>query len=90
VSGRGKESILYGYILMEGPLLMVYQCATLIICRYLRECNKEYQYKEITIPVGCTIVVAPFLLHKDPQYWEDPEKFDPLRYLKLSIVCSAV
>jgi cytochrome P450 len=41
---------------------------------------KECKYKDITIPVGCSAVFNSLLLHKDPQYWEYPEKFDPLRY----------
>ena len=29
-----------------------------------------------------------YLLQKDPEYWEDPEKFDPSRYI-IYYVCSS-
>ena len=54
------------------------------LCRLIRECNKAYKYKEMTIPEGCSIMIATHLLQKNPEYWEDPEKFDPMRYISLS------
>ena len=51
----------------------------LFLHRLVRECAKEYKYGKITIPSGCPIMMATPLLHKDPEYWKDPEKFDPMR-----------
>ena len=48
--------------------------------RYFRECGKDYVYKGKTIPKGCVVNVSSFLVQKDPEYWKDPEMFDPLRY----------
>ena len=50
------------------------------LCRFSRECKKDYKYKEMTIPKGCEVTFPCYLLHKDPEYWKDPEKFDPMRY----------
>lgn len=33
------------------------------------------------IPKGCDINVYIYDLHRSTQYWEDPEKFDPDRFL---------
>ena len=57
-------------------------CKTTLIhlCRFSRECKKDYKYKEMTIPKGCVVTFPCYLLHKDPEYWKDPEKFDPMRY----------
>ena len=50
------------------------------LCRIIRECIQDYHYKDIVIPAKSMVMIPSFLLHKDPNYWEDPEKFDPLRY----------
>jgi cytochrome P450 len=32
------------------------------------------------IPAGTQILLLPFLLHRHPRYWENPESFDPSRF----------
>ena len=33
------------------------------------------------IPAGSLIICSPALLHRHPSVWEDPERFDPSRFL---------
>jgi cytochrome P450 len=32
------------------------------------------------VPAGSVVVVSPYLLHRDPALWPDPERFDPSRF----------
>jgi cytochrome P450 len=32
------------------------------------------------IPAGATIAISPYTLHRHPQYWEEPELFNPERF----------
>ena len=47
-----------------------------------RRCTKPWKIPDtnITIPVGADIVIPIFSLHRDPEYWEDPEEFIPERF----------
>jgi len=33
------------------------------------------------IPGGTTIAICPYVLHRNPSYWDNPDAFDPDRFL---------
>ncbi len=33
------------------------------------------------IPIGSAVIVSPYVMHRNPIYWENPERFDPMRFL---------
>ena len=39
-----------------------------------------YQYRGFTIPVGSILLAPQYVVHRDPRFWEDPDRFDPLRF----------
>jgi cytochrome P450 len=32
------------------------------------------------IPANATVLLSPFVTHRDPRFWQDPERFDPERF----------
>jgi hypothetical protein len=57
--------------------MRVYPPITLFVTRVS---ETDYRYKDMTIPKGAGIIVPVYQLHHDPELWEEPEKFDPMRF----------
>jgi cytochrome P450 len=34
------------------------------------------------IPAGSVVAISPYLMHRHPGHWEDPDRFDPERFTK--------
>ncbi|XP_023239142.1 cytochrome P450 3A17-like [Centruroides sculpturatus] len=45
-----------------------------------RACEQDFVYKGLTIPKHVGIFVPTIILHRDPNYWQEPDKFDPDRF----------
>ena len=45
-----------------------------------RECCENYDLNGIHIPAGTEILIPIYVLHHDPDAWQNPEKFDPERF----------
>ncbi|KAM7448476.1 Thromboxane-A synthase [Porites harrisoni] len=45
-----------------------------------RRCIEACTINGITIPQNVDVFMPPYLLHRDPALWPDPEKFDPDRF----------
>ena len=40
----------------------------------------EDELSGFRIPAGSTVVVSPWVTHRHPDFWEEPERFDPERF----------
>ncbi|XP_023316140.1 cytochrome P450 4C1-like [Trichogramma pretiosum] len=47
----------------------------------LRHTTEDIQLKNILVPANTDIIVHFYDTHREPEYWPDPEKFDPDRFL---------
>jgi cytochrome P450 len=37
-----------------------------------------------SVPAGSVVILCPYVLHRDPEYWPHPERFDPERFAEPS------
>jgi sterol 14-demethylase len=47
----------------------------------MRKVQREFHYKNWTVPVGSTVAVSPSVSNRMPDCFPEPERFDPSRYL---------
>ena len=47
-----------------------------------RRAAEDYSYKGQIIPKGTSVTAAVPQIHRNPEFWEDPDKFDPERFNK--------
>ncbi|KAI5091214.1 cytochrome P450, family 3, subfamily A, polypeptide 65, partial [Silurus meridionalis] len=51
-----------------------------VIFRLQRVCKKTVRINSLTIPKNTVIVIPTYTLHRDPEYWTDPDTFNPERF----------
>ncbi|XP_043190447.1 cytochrome P450 9e2-like [Amphibalanus amphitrite] len=51
--------------------------------RIERECSRDYRVPgtELTLPAGTLVAMPVITMHRDPEYFPDPMRFDPDRFL---------
>jgi cytochrome P450 len=46
-----------------------------------RQAYNDDEVGGLRVPAGCTVTVSPYLTHRNAAFWEQPEVFDPDRFL---------
>ncbi|XP_071504345.1 cytochrome P450 3A19-like [Diadema antillarum] len=47
-----------------------------------RKCTKDYTSKNLNVPKGGQVIISIISVHRDPEYWPNPDVFDPERFTK--------
>lgn len=47
-----------------------------------RRALEDVEVGGYVVPRGATVVMSQYLIHRDPRWWRDPERFDPDRWLE--------
>lgn len=45
-----------------------------------RSVEKDQDYRGYRVPAGAQALCAPWVTHRHPDFWDDPERFDPDRF----------
>jgi cytochrome P450 len=45
-----------------------------------RRVVNDYPIGEFTLPAKSIVLMSPYVVHRDPRWWSDPEKFEPARW----------
>ncbi|XP_043832473.1 cytochrome P450 3A9-like [Dromiciops gliroides] len=80
-----KEAVTYDAIVkMEYLDMVINENLRLypIAGRIERVAKKTVEINGLMIPKGTVVMTPPFVLHRDPEYWPEPEEFRPERFSK--------
>lgn len=45
-----------------------------------RDVLEDVQFGDYTLPKGSAVIISPFIIQRNPQFWNDPEHFAPERF----------
>ncbi|MBV8859191.1 MAG: cytochrome P450 [Acidobacteria bacterium] len=45
-----------------------------------RRALEDYEVGGYSIPRGALVILSPYIMHRDPRFWPEPERFDPERF----------
>ncbi|XP_055350166.1 uncharacterized protein LOC129596817 [Paramacrobiotus metropolitanus] len=52
------------------------------LSRIERECGVEWTYEGVTYEKGTLVAIPMFTIHRNPEYWPEPEMYNPDRFSK--------
>lgn len=46
-----------------------------------RICNEDWECRGLKVEKGTSVIIPIFAMHRDPEFWPEPEVYDPERYI---------
>ena len=68
-------------ITVRGSFLFINMQHCCLCFRLDRVAGEDTTIKGINIPKGMIVNTLIYLVHHDPEYWPEPERYDPERYI---------
>ncbi|MEM7036414.1 MAG: cytochrome P450 [Bacteroidota bacterium] len=47
---------------------------------FVRRALKSFEMSGYKVPAGTGFIIPPYMMHRDPRFWDDPKRFDPERF----------
>jgi cytochrome P450 len=74
-----------GYAALEKQVYLrqiVYETLRLFppVSIFVREALEEAELPTVSLPKGATVMLSPYVIHRQPELWKDPERFEPERF----------
>jgi len=67
--------------LVEAWVLEALRFASILIVNVQREAVKDSYIRGYFVPKGTMVIAANHSIHRDPRYWENPDEFNPMRFI---------
>ncbi|XP_067129970.1 cytochrome P450 3A11-like [Centruroides vittatus] len=75
-----RDSFLNGVPYLDQVIYETLRYSTIVRLLINRKVTGEIKWNSIILPKNLVLQVAAYQLHHDPQYWKDPESFNPDRF----------
>jgi len=75
--------------LVEAWMLEVLRFSSLLVVNVQREAVRDTYIQGYFIPKGTLAVAANYSIHRDHKYWENPDEFNPMRFIDSNGKCQA-
>ncbi|XP_033628617.1 cytochrome P450 2U1-like [Asterias rubens] len=65
----------------QATLLELHRRCNVIPCAIPHATTEDVELEDFILPKGTTVMANLYSSHMDPEYWQDPDRFDPTRFL---------
>ena len=68
-------------VCLQATLLELHRRCNVIPCAIPHATTEDVELEDFILPKGTTVMANLYSSHMDPEYWQEPDRFDPTRFL---------